>query len=213
MVAIVAGTIQLAIRISSVLSMFAKLPIVHKMKSCTSFGFEKYCNTFTIAAVMLPNIIPMISNEAVSLTFGAIAKINKITIVEPIKAKIAVPIVPLHADKKPTVVPPASVNNATPRLAPVLTPSTYGSASGFLNNVCINKPEIGKAIPTNNAVQARGRRRFTMMLYHNESAFPFNTSQKPSNGIFTLPNKMSATKQIGIKISNMKEKSLFTYFF
>lgn len=98
--------------------------MVQSTKACTSLGFEKYCNTLTMAEVMLPNIIPMMSNDAVSFIWGAIAKIMKIITEEPANAERASPTLPLNDEKMPMESPPARVNNATPKLAPVLTPST-----------------------------------------------------------------------------------------
>ena len=53
-----------------------------------------------------------------------------------------------------------------PRLGTVnlhasLLPSIYGSASGFLNIVCITRPATERAAPVANAVIAFGRRKFT----------------------------------------------------
>lgn len=50
------------------------------------------------------------------------------------------------------------MSNATPRLAPEDIPNTKGPASGFLNNVCINKPLIANPDPTSIAVIAFGKR-------------------------------------------------------
>ena len=48
------------------------------------------------------------------------------------------------------------ITKATPKLAPDVIPSTKGPAKGFLNNVCINNPEIPKPEPTKMAVKAFG---------------------------------------------------------
>ena len=48
------------------------------------------------------------------------------------------------------------INKATPKLAPDEIPNTKGPAKGFLNNVCINKPEIDNPEPTKMAVIAFG---------------------------------------------------------
>ena len=45
---------------------------------------------------------------------------------------------------------------ATPKLAPEEIPNTKGPAKGFLNKVCINKPQIDKPEPTKTAVIAFG---------------------------------------------------------
>ncbi len=49
-----------------------------------------------------------------------------------------------------------NITIATPKLAPELSPKTYGPANGFRNNVCINNPLIESPIPTNIATIAFG---------------------------------------------------------
>src|SRR5690606_9393295 len=61
------------------------------------------------------------------------------------------------ADKPPKNPEPKMIN-ATPKLAPLLIPSTNGPAKGFLKSVCINKPETPKPEPTKMAVNAFGKR-------------------------------------------------------
>ncbi len=62
----------------------------------------------------------------------------------------------------PAMLPPMSeipkIKIATPRLAPELMPRTKGPASGFLNNVCINKPLMDRPEPTKIAVNDFGKR-------------------------------------------------------
>ena len=58
--------------------------------------------------------------------------------------------------KKPPKTDEPKINNATPKLAPEETPKTKGPASGFLNKVCISKPQIDKPEPTSIAVIAFG---------------------------------------------------------
>jgi hypothetical protein len=48
------------------------------------------------------------------------------------------------------------ISKATPKLAPEEIPNTNGPANGFLNNVCINNPEIDSPDPTKIAVIAFG---------------------------------------------------------
>lgn len=67
----------------------------------------------------------------------------------------------LHLDIRkfaniPPKIPEPKMTKATPRLAPELMPKTNGPANGFLNIVCINKPEIPKPEPTKMAVNALG---------------------------------------------------------
>ncbi len=58
----------------------------------------------------------------------------------------------------PTKAEVPNISNATPKLAPELTPKTKGPASGFLNKVCINKPLMESPAPTKIAVSALGKR-------------------------------------------------------
>ena len=59
--------------------------------------------------------------------------------------------------------PEPKITIATPKLAPELIPSTNGPANGFLNNVCISKPEIPSPEPTKTAVIALGNLKFVMI--------------------------------------------------
>ena len=60
--------------------------------------------------------------------------------------------------KNPPKTELPKITKATPRLAPEVIPKTNGPAKGFLNKVCINKPEIPKPEPTKMAVIALGKR-------------------------------------------------------
>lgn len=71
---------------------------------------------------------------------------------EPILAAIAIPKLELEINPSPPNKEVPKINKATPKLAPELIPRTKGPASGFLNNVCINKPEIDNPEPTKIAV-------------------------------------------------------------
>lgn len=66
-----------------------------------------------------------------------------------------------HLDTKdaantPPSKPDPKIIIATPKLAPEVMPSTNGPANGFLNKVCISKPEMPKPDPTNTAEIAFG---------------------------------------------------------
>ena len=52
---------------------------------------------------------------------------------------------------------------ATPRLAPLLSPSTYGPARGFRNMVCISNPLTAKPDPARMLVKVLGRR-YSMIM-------------------------------------------------
>ena len=95
----------------------------------------------------------------VSRTFMDTAKTDKSTKKLP---KLAANTI-LHLEsniiaKFPPKIPAPSITTATPKLAPELIPNTNGPAKGFLNNVCINNPDIPKPEPTNIAVMAFGKR-------------------------------------------------------
>lgn len=66
--------------------------------------------------------------------------------------------------KKPPKTEDPKINKATPKLAPEETPKTKGPASGFLNNVCINKPATDSPEPTKIAVIAFGNLKFKTMV-------------------------------------------------
>ena len=59
-------------------------------------------------------------------------------------------------NKKPPKTDEPKIKMATPKLAPEEIPNTKGPAKGFLNKVCINKPQIDKPEPTKTAVIAFG---------------------------------------------------------
>ncbi len=108
---------------------------------------------------MLPNINPIIKIAIVSLTFEETIKTNSKTKKLPMLAAIT----KLHFDNRnvarnPPKIPLPKITKATPRLAPEVIPKTKGPAKGFLNNVCINKPETPKPEPTKIAVMAFGKR-------------------------------------------------------
>ena len=56
------------------------------------------------------------------------------------------------------------IKMATPKLAPEEIPNTKGPANGFLNKVCINKPQIDKPEPTKTAVIALGNLKFMIIV-------------------------------------------------
>ncbi len=77
-------------------------------------------------------------------------------IAEPIHAA---PVMPSCINQKDAPITGApSTNNATPRLAPELTPSTYGPANGLRKSVCICNPLTDNAPPARIATIALVRR-------------------------------------------------------
>ncbi len=67
--------------------------------------------------------------------------------------------------KIPPNKPEPKTNKATPKLAPEEIPKTKGPASGFLNSVCINNPQIESPDPTKTAVIAFGSLKFRMIVF------------------------------------------------
>ena len=108
---------------------------------------------------MLPNINPIIRIAIVSLTLEDTTITANKTKKLPKLAAITI----LHLEikklaKTPPNNPEPKITKATPKLAPELIPRTNGPANGFLNKVCINKPEMPKPEPTKMAVKALGKR-------------------------------------------------------
>ena len=106
---------------------------------------------------MLPNINPIISIAMVSRTLDETINTARSTKKLPKLAAITM----LHLEikavaKNPPNKPEPKMTIATPKLAPELIPKTKGPANGFLNSVCINKPDIPKPEPTKTAVNAFG---------------------------------------------------------
>src|SRR5699024_11685828 len=110
------------------------------------------------------------------------------TIAEPRAADNTVLIVPTEPNpvRNPAVpAPTPSIVSATPRLAPELTPSENGSASGFWNRVCICNPAIASAAPARLAVTARGNRMVPTTTSHRGSWGSMPTSTRNTSGTGT----------------------------
>lgn len=155
------------------------------MYCCNCSAVLKYDNTLTTAAVMLPNINPMMRMAIVSLTLLETANTANNTKKLPRLAAITM----LHFDikyvaKTPPNNPEPKIIIATPKLAPELIPSTNGPAKGFLNKVCINKPEMPNPDPTSIAVIAFGSRKSLIIICQ------VSFSNVPNNPSITLPKGM-----------------------
>lgn len=146
---------------------------------------------------MLPNINPIINIAIVSLTLLETAKTANKTIKLPKLAAITI----LHfvvsvVAKTPPNKPEPKITNATPKLAPELIPKTKGPANGFLNNVCINNPEIPKPEPTRIAVIAFGSLKSVTITSQVEfSMVPKRLEKILLKGILTEPKLMLTKKQ------------------
>ncbi len=106
---------------------------------------------------MLPNINPIMSIAIVSLILeDTITTINKTKKLPKLAATTKLHLEIKKAVNRPPINEDPIIINATPKLAPEVIPNTKGPAKGFLNNVCINNPEIPKPEPTSTAVKALG---------------------------------------------------------
>ena len=104
-------------------------------------------------------IKPMIISVVMFLTRLLKPSISIKTNVAPTKAARVTPRldhIPIVESAEPPKIPVSNMVIATPKPAPLLIPSIEGSASGFLNRVCIKRPEMESAAPANMAVTACG---------------------------------------------------------
>ena len=160
-----------------------------------------------IAAVKLPNISPMMSIDIVFFTFFA----TIITAPSTKKApRLAANAIPKLENVIPAIVPEKmdnpKTNKATPKLAPELIPKTNGPANGFLNKVCIIKPQIDNPEPTNTAVIALGSL-YCNIIYCQDSlvtSLPVNVCKIDLRGISTEPK----LRFMSIKSINNDTKSI-----
>src|SRR5690606_30108231 len=167
-----------------------RLPNDQKIYCCNFAISLKYESTLTIAAVILPNIRPIINSAIVSLTLDATVITAKSTKKLPKLAAMAKEALPVSADETiPPKIDEPIIKIATPRLAPELIPSTNGPASGFLNCVCIKSPLKASPLPVRIACTAFGTRKFCIIYAHDSfSVSPPNNDHSMSlNGIETDP--------------------------
>ena len=89
----------------------------------------------------------------------------------------------------PEKIETPKTNRATPKLAPELIPNTNGPANGFLNKVCINKPQIDNPEPTNTAVMALGSLDCNMIYCQDSlvTSFPVKVCKIDLRGMSTEP--------------------------
>ena len=164
---------------------------------------------------MLPNIKPIIRIAIVSLTLLDTAKTANNTKKLPRLAAITI----LHLEikavaNKPPNNPEPKITTATPKLAPELIPKTKGPANGFLNKVCINKPEIPKPEPTKIAVMALGSLTFkTIICQVSFSIVPKKLLKILFKGIVIDPKLILAKKQSNKTIVSPKKGSLYVFCF
>jgi len=160
-----------------------------------------------IKAPVNPLIInPKITNEAEDLIFEAKLKISNNAKNEPTnEAKIiSQGLFKYISNPK---IEKRKITTPTPKLAIDVTPKTEGSANGFLNNSCIMKPEIGKAMPTKTAAIDFGNLKFKIKFWWT-SVEELNTEKISLIGIATLPT-VRLTKKSKIAKQQIVIKSPF----
>ena len=102
-------------------------------------------------------IKPIIINVVMFFILLLKPSISISTEVAPKNAAKLTPIFDQNPNDDNAFPPKMPVNKmvmATPKPAPLLIPNIEGSASGFLNNVCIKSPATDNAAPDNSAVIA-----------------------------------------------------------
>ena len=104
------------------------------------------------------------------------------------------PTVESHAEPPMPSSGAPKINRATPRLAPELTPSTYGPASGLRNRVCICSPLTASAAPARIATMAFIRRMSMTILRVTGSPPPIRAANTSFAEMPTDPTIMSAAK-------------------
>ncbi len=107
--------------------------------------------------------------------------------------------------KNPPKILEPKMTNATPKLAPELSPKTKGPANGFLNKVCISNPEMPRPEPTKMAVIAFGSlKSITITSQVVFSMVPKRLPKILSTGILTEPKLILIKKHIN-KIATSSE--------
>jgi hypothetical protein len=97
------------------------------------------------------------------------------------------------------------MTRATPRLAPELTPRTYGPAIGFLNKVCICSPLNDRDMPAASAVNAFGNLNLKIMVSISESVRSKNALKISAGLMLTDPSTMSSMKMKKSRMNKAKK--------
>ncbi len=90
---------------------------------------------------------------------------------------------------------------ATNKLEPLLTPNTYGPASGFLNKLCINNPQRAKPDPAIIAVSTFGSRISKKIVENNDS-------ETSTENKLTLPKNKSTVINTNNMANNKMENNM-----
>ena len=110
-------------------------------------------------------------------------------------------LLPKTPAKMPPKTPEPKMITATPRLAPDEIPRTNGPAKGFLNSVCMSRPEIPKPEPTRMAVIALGNLKSEIMISQvGLSEDPKRLLKTSCIGIEIEPRLMFIIKQVITKL-------------
>ena len=159
-----------------------------------------------MADVKEPNIKPIIKIDMVFLTLFAAIITAERTKKAPKLEAMGKDQLDIDADnKKPPKTEEPNIKIATPKLAPEEIPKTKGPASGFLNRVCINKPQRDNPEPTKTAVIAFGNLKFKTIVSQLSLAGipPINVFRICSRGMLTEP-KLIFTKNKTISRTDKK---------
>ena len=119
--------------------------------------------------------------DAVPRTRWATASATSVTAIAPTNAAPEIPSWPSEPSppSQPAEPPPAtSTTMATPNEAPLVVPSTNGSASGLRNTVCMCTPQRPSAPPASRAAIIRGRRAVRTTASAPRSAWSGSTSAR-----------------------------------
>lgn len=128
-------------------------------KACMSSFRLKNFNMSVNEPARYDIINPMIINVVMFLKRLLNPNMTNKTRTAPRNADMQIPMFDNMPKDESALFPKTPVNKivmATPSPAPLLIPSMEGSASGFLNKVCIKSPATDNAPPANNAVIACG---------------------------------------------------------
>lgn len=184
-------------------------PIVQMTKLFNASSALRYCRICTMALTPELAIIPKISITIISFILWLTAATTANIAAAPIHAAPATPTVESHADEDIPSRGAPRIKSATPRLAPELTPKTYGPANGLRNRVCICKPLTESAAPARIATTAFIRRMSMMILrVMGSHSPPVSAAHTSPAAMPTEPTIISAAKSTTTSVASTA-KSIF----
>jgi len=140
------------------------------------------------------------------LFFFEIIKIINVTKKAPLIENNVIILLPKKYNPEILIDVRTIVAIATNKLAPLLTPNTYGPAKGFRNKLCINKPHKAKAEPDNKQVMTFGKRIVYKIVSNN--SLPLSNENK-----LTLPiHKSETTNKLSMISSKIEYDMNFEFF-